>query len=106
MVALEEINFQQTNLGGSLPGELFELPSLSKAYLHQSNLPSFSVADADTYLRPWRDWTPVAERAPHVEPALWAAAGFTVDDALAMIDAGGEPDTEVLLGLAALRRTG
>jgi hypothetical protein len=66
---------------------------------------SYSAQDAEPYFRVWRGWTAVAERAPHLEAALWAAAGFTVDEALSMLDAGAEPDPEVLLGLAALRRT-
>nr|MDA3881048.1 T9SS type A sorting domain-containing protein [Prolixibacteraceae bacterium] len=31
-----ELNFQQSYLGGEIPAELFNLPSLTKAYLHQS----------------------------------------------------------------------
>jgi hypothetical protein len=65
----------------------------------------YSPWDSERHFRTWREWTPVAERAPHLEAALWAAAGFTVDEALAMLDAGDEPDVEILLGLAALRRT-
>jgi hypothetical protein len=65
---------------------------------------SFTIWEAEPYLRPWREWTVLGERHPH--PALWYAAGFTVDEALAMIDAGDGPDEQVLLGLAALRRTG
>ncbi len=37
MTSLYEINFQQTYLGIDIPEELFELPALTKAYLHQSN---------------------------------------------------------------------
>ncbi|GAA0916354.1 hypothetical protein Vau01_084140 [Virgisporangium aurantiacum] len=65
----------------------------------------FTAWDDDTYFRRWREWAPVGERAPHPEPALWAAAGFTVDEALAVLDTGAEPDAEALRGLAALRRT-
>ncbi|GAA1028389.1 hypothetical protein GCM10009557_13240 [Virgisporangium ochraceum] len=65
----------------------------------------YSTWDAEPHFRAWRAWTPVAERAPHLEAALWAAAGFTVDEALSMLEAGDEPDVEILLGLAALRRT-
>jgi hypothetical protein len=54
----------------------------------------------------WRSWQPVAARAPDVQPALWSAAGFTVAEATALLDAGDPPDTEVLAGLAALRREG
>lgn len=64
-----------------------------------------STGDAESYFREWRTWTRVSERAPRLEAALWSAAGFTVDGALAMLDCGEEPDPEVLLGLAALRRT-
>ncbi|GAA1028391.1 hypothetical protein GCM10009557_13250 [Virgisporangium ochraceum] len=51
----------------------------------------------------WRSWRPVATRAPDVQPALWSAAGLSVEEALAMLDAGAPPDGEVLAGLAALR---
>jgi len=37
MTALGEINFQQTYLGGTIPEEVFTLPALTKAYLHESN---------------------------------------------------------------------
>lgn len=51
----------------------------------------------------WRSWRPVAARAPDVQPALWSAAGLSIEEALAMLDAGDPPDGEVLAGLAALR---
>jgi hypothetical protein len=65
-----------------------------------------SGPDPDGNLEAWRAWTVVSQRAPRLEPAWWAAAGFTVDEALAVLDTGAEPDAEVLLALAALRRSG
>jgi hypothetical protein len=52
----------------------------------------------------WRSWGKVAARESGPQPALWDAAGLTVDEALTMIDAGDPPDKDVLEGLAALRR--
>jgi hypothetical protein len=83
------------------------------AWIGYDESPGFAAALAarpaarndTTYLHRWREWAPVGGRTSRVEPALWAAAGFTVDEALAVLDAGDEPDAEALRGLAALRRT-
>jgi hypothetical protein len=61
--------------------------------------------NADRVCERWRSWREVGDRAPHVQPALWHAAGFTVAEALQMIEAGEAVDAEVLAGLAALRRS-
>jgi hypothetical protein len=60
--------------------------------------------DPEPVFERWRSWRKVAGRAPGLQPALWDAAGLTLDEALTMIDAGDPPDAEVLAGLAALRR--
>lgn len=62
--------------------------------------------DPEPVFARWRSWREVTARKPDTQPALWDAAGLSVDEALAMIDAGDPPDAEVLAGLAALRRTG
>jgi Leucine-rich repeat (LRR) protein len=36
MTSLYEINFESTNLGGEIPAKVYELPSLTHAYLHRS----------------------------------------------------------------------
>lgn len=79
------------------------------AWITYDQTPAFARALADRAsmwdAQPWRAWAPVASRGRRVAPALWAAAGFTVEEALAVLDAGDEPDAEALRGLAALRRT-
>jgi hypothetical protein len=61
--------------------------------------------DPDPVCERWRSWHVVGERAPHLQPALWYAAGFTIAEALEMLDAGDPPEAEVLAGLAALRKS-
>lgn len=61
--------------------------------------------NADDVCDRWRSWHEVGERSPDLPPALWHAAGFSVAEALELIDAGDPPDAEVLAGLAALRRS-
>jgi hypothetical protein len=63
-----------------------------------------SAWEPDEVFERWLSWRGVGERAPHLQPALWHAAGFTVDEATGLLDAGDAPDNDTLAGLAALRR--
>lgn len=65
---------------------------------------TYATYDRSTHFERWRSWREVGERAPCLQPALWHAAGFTVDEALEMIEGGDIPDRDTLAGLAALRR--
>ena len=65
-----------------------------------------SAWEPDDVFERWLSWREVGERAPDLQPALWHAAGFGVEEAIELLDAGEPPDVDTLAGLAALRREG
>ena len=56
----------------------------------------------------WTTWHPVylATGPDQPQPALWQQAGYTPDEATAMLRAGDVPDEDTLQAMAALRREG
>ncbi len=70
LTALYEINFQQSYLGGEIPEELFELPALTKAYLHESGftgtVPS-TLSDATNLVRLYFQGNELEGDLPYVD---------------------------------------